>query len=171
MIQLMNRFPVVGSWFFCCRMVVWLVLIDASVPREYLPLFIGHKVWTRPQSKGHGEAMFHQLLDVWQVDRPGDYPEYLMWCLVGERAMACSPAHLMYVQGVESSLCSLSQVETRFGLKPWWEFKPAGETPPMPVYPLGWRPKQPTIIPSEIPLDDVPILPPPVEGDQFILPI
>lgn len=139
---------------------------DASVPKKYLGAFIGHKVWTRPESSGHG---FHELLDVWQEDVGDAYPRVIMWSLVDGEAQRCIAAKTVLVKNIDNAQVRPVVIDTRFGPRDWYELRTNFRAPEMEEHPMGYRPDQPDLVfEPEIIID-----PPQHEalGDQFMLPI
>ena len=107
-------------------------VVDATVPTDWSPRFIGCQVWSG--------GRWVELLDVWIED--GEDRD--CWISrrrtvrdsTGTRVEAC--AQNTHVQDVPAELCSHRLLEE--GISVWDWNTPPGPPPPLPVRPAGWAP-------------------------------
>lgn len=133
-------------------------VVDATVPTDWLPSFIGHQVWSKGQ--------WAQLLEVW-IEAGPDQNCWLsrrraVRDAKGTRVEAC--ARNSFVQAVPEDECELVHLEENTTI---WEWAPPGygdfPAPSLPVRPQGWRP--PATPPQ--PIDITP--PTHDQGDEYAL--
>ena len=140
-------------------------VVDASVPATHLKLFIGHKIWTKPEKAPAEEVKFCELLDVWLEETDhGHQP--IAWIVWDDQARRAWIAPKTWTKGVSVESCRVIMVESLIGDQPWWIWDDKRIAPAeYEVRPPGWCPDQPEPI-----VVDPPAMPE-AQGDQFILPI
>lgn len=140
--------------------------INAGVPTEWVPRFIGHRIWARPAAKPGAIAEWVELLDVWEEETTDPaYPyRFHAWIWWKGKAWSALLPQQVYIEGVPESECT-KQVFDRDGEKvPWWTWtQPFDDPPEWPRHPTGWEPEQPADKLEEFPTVESDI------GDQFAL--
>lgn len=141
--------------------------VNASVPNGWLPKFIGHRIWSRPEKKPGSIAEWVELLDVWEEETTDPaYPyRFHAWIWWRGKAWSALLAQVVYVEGVPQSDCT-PFVRARDGedVTHWTWTAPFDDPPQWPRHPKGWEPEQPADKPGEaFPTVDSDI------GDQFAL--
>lgn len=105
--------------------------VDATVPSEWLPAFIGHMVWAKPYDAPDGEpATWHKLVDVYvdmtveswhgrrlTIDVDGDHRDAYM-------------AKSSYIRGIPDTEC---QHRPDIAAQ-WYEWLPPFDDPPTPNF-------------------------------------
>lgn len=146
-----------------------MAIVNASVPQEWAPRFIGHRIWSRPEAKPGAIAEWVELLDMWEeITEDPAYPfRFRAWIWWKGKAWSALLAQIVYVEGIPESECT-KQVFDRDGEKvPWFTWtQPFDDPPELERYPKGWEPPQPSQKPEPLPN-----IVPTVFGDQFALPI
>ncbi|WP_257183414.1 hypothetical protein [Corynebacterium cystitidis] len=119
--------------------------VDALVLTEYLPLFIGHRVWCRPHDKERStlaESGYYEVVAVWEEDHPHDPPG--TWTrrrgLIrsGYEYRVTNFAQEAVVCDVDPHLCKEPQFAAVW--KPLPEYIPQGDPPKWDVLPVGQKP-------------------------------
>ncbi len=119
--------------------------VDALVLTEYLPLFIGHRVWCRPHDKERStlaESGYYEVVAVWEEDTPHDPPG--TWTRrrglirYGQEYRVTNFAQEAVVRDVDPHLCKEPQFAGEW--QPLPEYIPQGDPPQWDVLPVGQKP-------------------------------
>lgn len=144
-----------------------MTIVNAGVPSEWLPRFIGHRIWSRPTAKPGAEAEWVDLLDMWEeiTEDPGYPYRFHAWIWWKGKAWSAMLAKLVHVEGVPEAECTFIEWD-RDGetIRHYTWCPPFDDPPDLDRHPKGWEPGQPA------PQQDIEF--PTVEsdvGEQFAL--
>lgn len=140
--------------------------INAGVPTEWVPRFIGHRIWARPTAKPGAIAGWVELVDMWEeiTEDPGYPYRFHAWIWWKGKAWSAMLPQVVHVEGVAESECSFIEWD-RDGetIRHYRWTAPFDDPPEVERHPKGWEPEQPARAP-----DPLPIVPTDF-GDQFAL--
>lgn len=100
-------------------------LVTASVYVENLHLFIGRKIWSKPESMGYATYGYHPLVDVITEETGSMYYPVRIKAVIeyeGERHEV-NTAKVCTVQNVEKDQCTSIDYD---GTK-WWQWNPPAQ--------------------------------------------
>lgn len=144
-----------------------MTTVNAGVPSQWLPRFIGHRIWSRPTAKPGAHAEWVELLDMWEeiTDDP-TYPyRFQAWIQWRGTEWAAGLAKLVHVEGVPEAECTFIEWDRDGETVRYYSWSPPFDDPPvLDRHPRGWEPAQ------DAPQQDIEF--PTVEsdvGDQFAL--
>lgn len=99
--------------------------VTASVYVENLHLFIGHRIWSKPESMGYATYGYHILVDVITEETGSMYYPVRIKAVIeyeGERHEV-NTAKVCTVQNVEKDQCTSIDYD---GTK-WWQWNPPAQ--------------------------------------------
>ena len=102
--------------------------VTASVPVDWLHLFIGHRVWSKPESMGHSSYGYYVLVDVVHEETGSRYYPIRIKAVIdyqNERHEVNTPQSCT-VQDVPAGECEAIEYDG----KTWWEWIPQHRTAP-----------------------------------------
>ena len=144
-----------------------MTTVNAGVPSEWLPRFIGHRIWSRPTAKPGAHAEWVDLLDMWEeiTEDPGSPYRFHAWSWWKGNAWSAMLAKLVHVEGVPEAECTFIEWDRDGETVRHYTWCPPFDDPPdLDRHPKGWEPGQPA------PQQDIEF--PTVEsdvGEQFAL--
>lgn len=119
---------------------------DATVPVQWLPKFIGHPLWSRPDGVSETTPPdFYELVACSEIDTgrpPGRYGYYKRaWVrhngIVSPAALPSSCT----MRGIPQEECTERIIRERGEEYRWWEWNPPEAEPPKwELHPDGWNP-------------------------------
>lgn len=123
-----------------------MTTVNAGVPSQWLPRFIGHRIWSRPTAKPGAHAEWVELLDMWEeiTDDP-TYPyRFQAWIRWGGKEWAAMLAKLVHVEGVPEAECTFIEWDRDGETIRHYTWTPPFDDPPdLDRHPKGWEPGQP----------------------------
>lgn len=144
-----------------------MTTVNAGVPSDWLPRFIGHRIWSRPTAKPGAHAEWVDLLDMWEeiTEDPGYPYRFHAWIWWKGKAWSAMLAKLVHVEGVPEAECTFIEWDRDGETVRHYTWCPPFDDPPdLDRHPKGWEPGQPA------PQQDIEF--PTVEsdvGEQFAL--
>lgn len=144
-----------------------MTTVNAGVPSEWLPRFIGHRIWSRPTAKPGAHAEWVDMLDMWEeiTEEPGYPYRFHAWIWWKGKAWSAMLAKLVHVEGVPEAECTFIEWDRDGETVRHYTWCPPFDDPPdLDRHPKGWEPGQPA------PQQDIEF--PTVEsdvGEQFAL--
>lgn len=154
-------------------------VVDASVPLEWISKFVGHRIWSRPDSRPGAQAEFCELLDIWEESghRPDNPFRFRASIRYQGAAHVATLAKAIHVEGVPSLDCytmKLPGPDKDYVMHKWTP--PFDDPPEVAQRDPGFVPELPAMCPQMESLSSGTDQenPSTVEtecGDQFVLPI
>ncbi|MDK8242560.1 hypothetical protein [Corynebacterium coyleae] len=122
---------------------------SATVPHHWLPRFIGHNIWFRPD--GVGDCDWYELIDVCITNS-----QLKGWVIHAGQAKSGNLAQKTTVQDVPQDECVERIINDCKNTYQWWEWQPPhGKCPPdIPLRDTHWRPANHPITLSPASLSD-----------------
>lgn len=123
-----------------------MTLVNAGVPNEWVPRFVGHRIWSRPTAKPGADAEWVELLDMWEeITEDPAYPyRFQAWIRWKDQEWAALLAQQVYVEDVPESECTFIEFDRDGETIRYHTWTPPFDDPPaLDHHPKGWEPSQP----------------------------